>query len=138
VTGSAIVIGEYDPVHAKSVKQKIVTKSSTEAEMVATSDSANQSLHMRRFLEEQGHVQGPVLMYQDNVSCMALINKGRSNSERTRHMDIRYFWLAERVKNKEVKLIHLRTEDMCANILTKPIQGAQFNRERRLLTNWNT
>ena len=31
---------------------------------------------------------------------------------------------------------HLSTEDMFANILTKPVQGAQFERERLGLTNW--
>jgi hypothetical protein len=53
-------------------------------------------------------------------------------------MDIRYFWLAEQVKNKELKLTHLRTEDMFANLLTKPLQGAQFDRERRMLTGWGS
>ena len=138
VTGSIIMIGKAGPIHAKSVKQKIVTKSSTEAELVATSDSANQALHMRQFLIEQGYEQGPAEVFQDNVSCMNLLNKGKSCSERTRHMSIRYFWVSEKIKKEEMKLTHIRTEDMCANILTKPIQGAQFDRERRLLTNWET
>ena len=42
-TGSCIVIGERGAVHCKSAKQQIVTKSSTEAELVALSDSANQA-----------------------------------------------------------------------------------------------
>jgi len=138
VTGCVTVIGEAGPVHAKSVKQKIVTKSSTEAETVATSDSANQTMHIRRFLIEQGYDQGPAEVFQDNISCMNLLNRGKSNSERTRHMSIRYFWLAEQLKSKEIKLTHLRTEDMSANVLTKPVQGAQFDRERRLLTNWGS
>jgi hypothetical protein len=137
VTGCLTVIGESGPVHAKSVKQKIVTKSSTEAEMVATSDSANQTLHIRQFLIEQGHEQQAAEIFQDNISCMNLLNRGKSNSERTRHMSIRYFWLSEQIKKKEIKLTHLRTEDMSANILTKPVQGAQFDRERRLLTGWS-
>ena len=138
VTGCVTIIGEQGPIHTKSVKQKIVTKSSTEAEMVATSDSANQSLHIRQFLIGQGYEHGPVVLFQDNLSCMALINKGKSSSERTRHMAIRYFWLSEKVKKNELKLTHVRTEDMYANILTKPLQGSQFDRERRLLTNWLT
>jgi hypothetical protein len=138
VTGCVTMIGDSGPVHAKSVKQKIVTKSSTEAEMVGTSDSANQTLHIKQFIKEQGYNHGPAEIFQDNLSCMALLNKGRSSSERTRHMSIRYFWLAEKIKKDEITLTHMRTENMCANILTKPIQGAQFDRERRLLTNWNT
>ena len=43
-TGSCVVIGEVGAVHCKSCKQSIVTKSSTEAELIALSDSANQGL----------------------------------------------------------------------------------------------
>jgi hypothetical protein len=132
------MIGNSGPVHAKSVKQKIVTKSSTEAELVATSDSANQTLHLRQVLIEQGHPQNEAEVFQDNISCMNLLKKGKSCSERTRHMSIRYFWLTEKINKGDIKLTHIRTEDMCANLLTKPLQGAQFDRERRLLTNWDS
>jgi hypothetical protein len=135
-TGSAITIGEGSVVHAKSVKQQNVTKSSTEAELVALSDSANQAFHMRNFIVAQGHNVGPVVLYQDNLSCMALVEKGRSSSERTRHISIRYYWVKERVASGEAVVEHLRTEKMFANILTKPLQGAQFQLERQGLTHW--
>jgi hypothetical protein len=136
VTGSAIVIGDGGPIHAKSSKQKIVTKSSTEAEYVGTSDSINQAIYLKEFLLEQGHDCKQITLYQDNQSCMTLIKKGKSRSERTRHMNIRQFWIAERVSNGEVKVEYLPTEDMLANILTKPVQGSQFVKERKMLTNW--
>jgi hypothetical protein len=49
-TGSCVVIGEIGAVHCKSTKQHIVTKSSTEAELVGLSDSANQGLYIRNFI----------------------------------------------------------------------------------------
>ena len=63
---------------------------------------------------------------QDNQSCMALIARGRSGAERTRHIQIRYFWVKERVDKGEAKIEYLRSEDMYANVLTKPLQSAQF------------
>jgi hypothetical protein len=136
VTGSVIVIGEGGPIHAKSSKQKIVTKSSTEAEFVGTSDSVNQALYLKEFLQEQGYECKSVLLYQDNQSCMTLIKKGKSRSERTRHMSIRQFWITERVNNGEIRVEYLPTENMIANLLTKPLQGSQFVNERKMLTNW--
>ena len=136
VTGSVVVLGDAGPLHAKSSKQKIVTKSSTEAELVAASDSANQALFVREFMIQQGHKMKPVVIFQDNLSCMALINKGRPSSERTRHMSIRNFWLKDKVSDGEVVIEYLGTKDMFANLLTKPLQGAQFARERDMLTNW--
>jgi hypothetical protein len=78
----------------------------------------------------QGYQCGPVITYQDNMSCMALVERGRSAAERTRHIDIRYFWVKERVDQGEAIIKHLGTKDMYANLLTKPLQGAQFITER--------
>jgi hypothetical protein len=136
-TGSCVVIGERGAVHSKSAKQQIVTKSSTEAELVALSDSTNQALHMRQFILGQGHKCGPVTVYQDNMSCMSLIERGRSAAERTRHIAIKYFWLKERVDQGEARVRHLGTKEMYANLLTKPLQGAQFKSERQGLTGWD-
>ena len=58
---------------------------------MALSDSANQGLYIRNFLISQGYTMEPVMIYQDNTSCMALAEKGRSGAERTRHIGIRYF-----------------------------------------------
>ena len=137
-TGSCVVIGDVGAVHCRSSKQLIVTKSSTEAELVGLSDSANQSIFIRTFLIAQGYKMEPVTIYQDNQSCMALVERGRSGAERTRHIQIRYFWVKERVDTGEVRVQYLRSEDMYANVLTKPLQGSQFVRERDGLTGWPT
>jgi hypothetical protein len=135
-TGCSIVIGHAGPVYVKSSKQKIVTKSSTEAELVALSDTASQVIHLRNFIIAQGYEVGPAVIYQDNLSCMALMKKGGPCSDRSRHINIRHFWLKERIDDHEVIVQHLGTESMFANMLTKPVQGAQFIRERYGLTNW--
>ena len=64
------------------------------------------------------------------------MRRGRSATEKTRHIDIRYFWVKERVERGEAVVEHLRTEEMFANILTQPLQGSQFTRERAMLTGW--
>jgi hypothetical protein len=135
-TGCVIVLGGFGPVFVRSSKQKLVTKSSTEAELVALSDSASQALHLRNFVTAQGYDVGPAIIYQDNMSCMALMKRGGPSSERSRHINIRHFWLAERVADGEAVIEHLGTEKMFANALTKPVQGAQFCKERQGLTNW--
>ena len=137
-TGSCIVIGDVGAVHCRSSKQLIVTKSSTEAELVGLSDSTNQAIHIRSFLISQGYAMGPIIVYQDNQSCMALVDRGRLGAERTRHIHIRYLWVKERVDTGEVRVEYLRSEDMYANVLTKPLQGAQFQREMYALTGWHT
>jgi hypothetical protein len=135
-TGACVVIGSVGAVHCRSTKQSILSKSSTEAELIGMSDAANQAIYMRNFLEQQGYNMPPVTIYQDNMSSMALIRRGRSGAERTRHINIRYFWIKERVDMKEVVVVHKGTSDMYANVLTKPLQGSQFVHERECLTGW--
>jgi hypothetical protein len=62
-----------------------------------------------------------------------LAQNGMSNSEKTRHISIRYFFVTDRIKSGEIKLQHMGTEDMIADILTKPLQGELFKKLRDLL-----
>ncbi len=88
-----IVLGETWMMSARSSKQKIVTESSTELELVGLSDSAAWAIHLKKFVEKQRYSVGPVVIY--NLSCMALMKRGGQGSERSRHINIRHFWVAE-------------------------------------------
>ena len=63
---------------------------------------------------------------QDNTSTINLAHNGMSNSEKTRHISIRYFFVTDRIKSGEIYLQHLGTAHMIADILTKPLQGELF------------
>ncbi|KAL3810038.1 hypothetical protein ACHAXA_000207 [Cyclostephanos tholiformis] len=66
---------------------KIVTKSSTEAELVGVDDSLGCILWARYFMEEQGYDMEPSLLYQDNMSAILLETNGKaSSSRRTKHI----------------------------------------------------
>jgi hypothetical protein len=134
-TGVVIGIG-LGPVYASSSRQKINTKSSTEAELVGLSDKSSQVIWSINFMEAQGYEVKPAKIYQDNQSTLALIKSGKSNSERTRHIAIRFFFVADRVASKEIALEYMPTEHMLADILTKPLQGSKFLKARKLLLNW--
>ena len=134
-TGCVIGIGR-GPVYSKSTGQKLNTKSSTEVELVALSDSTSQIIWTRNFLEEQGFKMGPATVYQDNMSTIALVKNGKSNSDRTRHIAIRFFFISDRVTSKEINVEYMPTGEMLADILTKPLQGALFVKLRDKLLNW--
>ena len=134
-SGCVIGIGK-GPIFAKSNTQKLNTKSSTECELVALSDSATQIIWTRNFLEEQGIIMKPAKIYQDNMSTIALVKNGKSNSDRTRHIAIRFFFIADRVASNELCIEYMPTEEMLADILTKPLQGTLFKKLRDKLLNW--
>ena len=76
---------------------------------------------------------GPAIIYEVNMSTIALVKNGKSNSDKTRHITIRYFG----IMNKEISVNYMPTEDMIADILTKPLQGTLFKKLRDKLLNWN-
>ena len=131
-----ITVG-WGPVFCKSTRQKLKSKSSTEAELIAVSDVLPQVIWTRDFLEQQGYDVGPAKLFQDNMSTIALAGKGQSTAERTRHIAIRFFFVKDRVDAGEIVIEYLPTEEMVADILTKPLQGDLFRRLRRLLLNWD-
>jgi hypothetical protein len=133
-TGVAISLGKGQ-VYASSTKQKLVTKSSTESELVGISDGVPQGLWTRMFMEAQGHGSESATLYQDNMSTIILAEKGRSTSSRTRHIHIRFFFIKDRIDRGEMSVVYLPTDDMISDILTKPLQGAKFKKLRKLLLN---
>ena len=133
VTGTVILLGNAS-IYVKSGKQKIVTKSSTEAELVAISDALSQILWTREFLLSQSLPVGPAIIFQDNKSTIALATKGRSTSERSRHIKIRYFFVQHYIASNEIRLEYLPTGEMVADILTKSLHGSLFTKFCRQLT----
>jgi len=133
-TGIIITIGGGS-IFVKSSKQKIVSKSSTESELIGLSDALSMIIWVRDFLIAQGYPMDAAIVYQDNKSTINLAEKGRSTSERTRHVNIRYFFIHDRIKSGEVKIMYMPTKEMTSDILTKPLQGALFTRLRAKLLN---
>ena len=125
VTGVVIMLGGAT-IYVKSSKQKIVTRSSTESELVGISDALSQILWSREFLIQQGVSLGPAVVYQDNQSTICLASKGRSTSDRSRHIKIRYFFVTHYIDAKEIVIEYLPTAEMVADILTKPLHGSLF------------
>jgi hypothetical protein len=123
-------------IYSTSTRQKLNTKSSTEAELVGVSDAMSQILWTRYFMEAQGYGVDENVVGQDNMSTMLLENNGRaSSSRRTRHINIRFFFVTDRIKNKEMSVAHCPTGEMVADYFTKPLQGALFKKFRNLIMN---
>jgi hypothetical protein len=67
-------------------------------------------------------------MYQDYQSIIQLIKNGRSNSERTRHIEIRYFFVSDSINRGEIQVLYKPALEMIADIVTKPLTGKLFQK----------
>jgi hypothetical protein len=134
-TGAIMTLGGGS-FYSTSTRQKLVSRSSTEAELIGVHDVLPQMLWTKHFLEEQGYEIGVIDVLQDNKSAMLLEMNGRgSSTKRTKHINVRYFYVKDLVTNKHIAISHCPTEDMIADFFTKPLQGIQFRRFRSFIMN---
>ena len=119
-----------------STKQKLNTRSLTEAELVAAHDALGQIIWTQIFLSAQGYDVSGNQLHQDNQSAILLEKYGKSSStKRTKHMHIWYFYIADQVNNKVVTIVYCPTEKMVADFFTKPLQGSLFRKHQALILN---
>ena len=119
-----------------SSKQKINTKSACECELVGVDDAMSRILWTRYFLRGQGYEPEEATLYQDNMSAILLENNGMaSSSKRTKHIHVRYYFITDRIRAKELKVVYCPTEQMLADFFTKPLQGRLFYELRARIMN---
>ena len=134
-TGGALSLGK-GVITGVSTRQKLTTRSSTEAELVAIDDCMSLILWTHYFLEAQGYGVDDAIIYQDNKSAILLEQNGRASStRRTRHLNIRYFFVSDRIKKDEVHVQYCPTQNLLADYFTKPLQGATFRKFRDAIMN---
>lgn len=107
----------------KSCKQRLVTTSTTEAEYVGLTYAAKEATWLARLLKQVGYLgedAHPIKLYGDNQPSIDLV-ASEGHHERTKHVDIYYHYIKDRVKDGHLALQHVRTHEMAADGLTKPL-----------------
>ena len=114
-----------------SKKQKLNTRSSTEAELGGADDAATMILWTGLFMEQQGYSLNKNILFQDKKSAILLETNGkRSAGKRSRVLNIRYFLLTDQVEKGNLSIEYCPTDVMWADFMTKPLQGEKFRKFR--------
>jgi transposase InsO family protein len=129
ISGNVIMFGG-GPVLWSSRRQGCVTLSTVEAEYVALCSVTQEIVWMRELLRELGAAQRkPTIVYEDNQGAISLA-RGSQIGRRTKHIDVRYHFVREQFEAGAIELEHCSTQDMIADILTKPLGATAFARLR--------
>jgi hypothetical protein len=125
-TGAILTLG-CGAVSSSSTKQKLNTDSSIETGIVRLFDKTSDILWTRNFLEAQGYTITADYVYQDNMSTLSLAKNGHVlSSKRTKHIKANYFFIKHYHHFGEIDLQYCPTDNMWADVLTKPLQGSKF------------
>lgn len=134
-SGIHFTLGKYgNTILCKSIKQKTVATSSTEAELICIFDGLDYLVWIRNVLGYLGYPQGTTTIFQDNTSTITMAYMGRGSSgSRTRHIDIKYFHIKQFLDSKDLEIDHLGRDNMTADFFASPRQGTVFRRFRDMV-----
>ena len=125
-TGAVMTMGKGG-MQVVSKKQKLNTRSSTEAELVGVDDVMTMILWTKLFMEHQGYPVEKNILYQDNQSAILLeVNGRKSAGKRSRALNIRYYFVTDQVEKGNLTIEHCPTDSMVGDFFTKPLQGEKF------------
>lgn len=127
-TGYVVSMGSTKSyVHARSGKQKTASLSSTDAEVIALVDCLKVVVWLRDLLQELdlGRLT-PTAIYQDNKSALFMVTDTRAKYRRSKHILTKIAFARDLHREGAIEMIYCDTKSMIADVLTKPLQGAQF------------
>ena len=112
----------------ESKKQSSVALSIAEAEYMALVSSAQEAIWMRQLSSEIGiECTKPVIVYGDNQSAIAMTKNPKFHG-RKEHITIKYYYIREQVNDGTVNVQYCSTENMLADMLTKPLASTQYSK----------
>jgi hypothetical protein len=134
-TGATMTLGK-GAITTASTKQKVNSRSSTEAELIGLDDYIAKIMWTRHFLDSQGYDVTDNIIYQDNKSTIQLAENGsRSIGKRSRHLNIKYFFVTDLINRIQFTVKYCPTDEMTADYMTKPLTGSKLKKYRSMIMN---
>jgi hypothetical protein len=125
-TGVLIIMGNGGPLYVQSSKQKLLGHNSTQCELIAVNDFLFTLEHIREIYIALNIPWNTVVVHQDNSSAMQIAINGHGNANRSKYMTVRVEHIHEHIRSNNIKLNKCHTNNMLADILTKPIFGKKL------------
>ncbi|XP_051138369.1 secreted RxLR effector protein 161-like [Andrographis paniculata] len=116
-----------------SKRQPTVSLSTTEAEYRAATMAAQEIIWLVQLLKElHQQVKYDILLYCDNLSAIRLAENPVFHA-RTKHVEVHYHFIREKVLQDEIKLEHIGTENPVADLFTKGLSSNKLENFRQQL-----
>lgn len=109
-----------------SNKQPTVALSTTEAEYMSMSSATQEAIWLKS-LNDELFPSGGIEINCDNKSAICLATNNMY-SKRSKHIDIKFHFIREKVANKSIKLNYVPTNSMVADVLTKSVTPDKFKK----------
>jgi hypothetical protein len=115
------------PISWKSRIPPTVALSTTEAEYMALSTATQECLYLRMLLKELGYKQKPTTIFCDNQGAIFLA-KNTATKPRTKHINIRHHFIRDCIRNEDIQVEYIDTNNMTADVFTKALPRVKFEK----------
>jgi len=129
--GFLYTLGGYDnaPIDVGTGAIKSIMRSSTETEAYGVNEATSHLFWARDFLHELGYKQDAIPIRENNTSCITLMQRAPRNFQtQSKHIRIKWKFFRQQHKRGVFYLDYCPTEEMRADILTKPLVGKHFRK----------
>eukprot|EP00924_Labyrinthula_sp_SR-Ha-C_P013410 snap_masked-scaffold_5-processed-gene-1.22-mRNA-1 protein AED:1.00 eAED:1.00 QI:0/-1/0/0/-1/1/1/0/1350 len=131
-----IILLNGGPICWKSKKQKNISKSSTEAEVVGLTRALSTAEWVKNLLTFLEVDKLKVRIFTDSLSTIKLL-QGQTLSEKSRHMGVNFFFTRKIIKKNEWQLSHISGLQNPADLFTKPVSKISYLKLRNYLVKKN-
>ena len=111
-----------------SIKQTLTTSSTTEAKYVACYEATCHAIWLRNFIsafEVVHSISRSLKLFCDN-STVVSFSKNTSSTSRSKHIDMKFFFVKEKVVESLILVEHMLMTSMLADPLTKSLPICLF------------
>lgn len=110
----------------KTKKQPTVALSTCEAEYIGLTTTTQESMYLTQLLNGMDNkMYICTTIYGNNQGAIAL-TRNPVNRQRSKHIDVKYYFIREALNEEKIHIIYCPSEDMAADILTKPFTRARI------------
>ncbi|KXJ67790.1 hypothetical protein RP20_CCG012118 [Aedes albopictus] len=112
-------------------KQTCVALSTAEAEFIALAEAAQEALWLKLLLQELNDEQR-VVIHEDNQSCLKIMEREKL-TRKMKHIATKFHFTKDLVEKQEIECVYCPSEDMVADLLTKPLARTRLEKLAKLI-----
>ena len=105
--------------------------STAEAEYVALANAAQEATWLKQLNQDLQVSTDPIVIYEDNQSAISIAKNPQFHG-RVKHINIKYHFIREQVRDNIIKLVYCETSEMIADMLTKALGRIKFEKFREM------
>jgi hypothetical protein len=118
------------PISWRSTKQTLAATSTNQAELIALYEASRECVWLRRFIKFIRQALGvtgtmkAIRLYEDNAACVAQVQRGYIKSERSKHIDPKFFFMHD-LNGKQLDVMQVSSDKNLADLFTKTLGSSK-------------